>query len=509
VTSTDVVISGYGPVGQALAAFLGRRGHRVIVVERHPTAYPTPRAGHFDHEIMRLFQSLGIAEPVGAIVDPALRYELLDADGTTIAELPRRWQAPSGWEPSYHFYQPELERILDETARAQPGVEVMRGWEVEDWRQAGDEVRVGIRERADAGRRRELTARYLVGADGANSAVRERGRFTTEDLGFHADWLVVDVRFDGAPVPALPHTGQICDPSRPATVARLGGPYVRWEFMLVEGDDPVAIASPESVWKLLSPWAAPPDVEVIRSTVYTFRSVLAEPFRDGRALLAGDAAHLMPPFLGQGMCSGLRDAQTLSWMLDMVLRGDAPDALLDSYGPDRGPHARAYIEESVRIGRMVCETDPVRSAAIRKQMVQEPTVRPPFQPAAGAFRRGTGPLAGTLAWQPRVSGPDGSRLLDDVLGAGFHLLGGRGADDEWLDPDDARVLEQLGVRVAWLSPGAPYEPADDAFDRWLAAADTHVVLVRPDHVVYGQAATPAELHELIAGLRSDLGPVPC
>jgi 3-(3-hydroxy-phenyl)propionate hydroxylase len=142
-------------------------------------------------------------------------------------------------------------------------------------------------------------------------------------------------------------------------------------------------------------------------------------------------------------------------------------------------------------------------------MVQEPTVRPPFQPAAGAFRRGTGPLAGTLAWQPRVSGPDGSRLLDDVLGAGFHLLGGRGADDEWLDPDDARVLEQLGVRVAWLSPGAPYEPADDAFDRWLAAADTHVVLVRPDHVVYGQAATPAELHELIASLRSDLGPVPC
>ncbi len=332
----DVLVVGYGPVGQVLAALLGAAGHRVIVCERRHGRYETPRAGHFDHEIMRVFQSLGIADDVCRIADPARLYEFLDPDGTVIARLPRDWKAPSGWDASYHFYQPELEEVLDAAVRNQPSVEVRHGAAVTDLRQEAGHVTATLEDGTS------VTARYAVASDGANSRMRALCGIETTDLGFRGDWLVVDVRpRPEATAVNIPHTGQVLNPERPHHMGRVAHRYYRWEFMLVDGDDPDEMVTPARVWELLRPWIGPDDGELIRQTVYQFRSVVADTFRSGSILLAGDAAHVMPPFLGQGMSSGIRDAATLSWILDLVLTGRSTPDLLDLYTSSRRPHVMA------------------------------------------------------------------------------------------------------------------------------------------------------------------------
>ena len=497
--SADVVIVGYGPVGQTLAALLGSRGHTVVVCERHPGLYPTPRAGHFDHEVMRIFQSLGIAPAVAEVSSPARVYEFLDRDGTVISRLPRDWPAPSGWHASYHFYQPELERLLDERARGLRTVQVRRGTPVTGVTSSSQ----GALVHTDAG---DVSARFAVGADGANSVVRSSAGIAMEDLGFSADWLVVDVRIrDGRPVPGIPDTGQVCDPTRPSHMARLAGPFLRWEFMLVPGDDPIEMIRPERIWQLLRPWLAEADGELVRHAVYRFQSRLAERFGAGTALLAGDAAHLMPPFLGQGMCSGIRDAATLAWQLDLVLRGVAPADLLAGYGAARRPHVRSYIRESVRVGEVVCETDPVRAERNLAAMTSVSTMPPPFQPRIGAGFRADDPLAGQLSVQPCRRGDAGSPVrLDDRLGPGFQLL-----TTVPLAPEVAGLVSDLGPRLRLAhavigdGPEADFTDDDGAFRRWLAAAGVDAVVVRPDFYVYGTARTD-ELAALVRSLTSDL-----
>ncbi len=481
--SAEVVIVGYGPVGQTLAGLLGSLGHAVTVCERHEQLYPTPRAGHFDHEIMRIFQSLGIAADVAEISSPARVYEFLDKDGTVVSRLPRDWPAPSGWDASFHFYQPELERLLDARARSFSTVEVRRGLPVTGVTPTPDGVSVHTEDG-------DLDARFVVGADGANSVVRSSCDIALDDLGFSADWLVVDVRIrDGHPVPDIPDTGQVCDPARPSHMARLAGPYLRWEFMLVEGDDPLELTRPAGIWQLLKPWLAEADGELIRNAVYRFQSKVAENFRAGPVLLAGDAAHLMPPFLGQGMCSGIRDAAMVAWQLDLVLRGVAEPELLTDYGSARRPHVLSYIRESMRVGEIVCETDPLRAERNLAAMTSVSAVPPPFQPRIGSGYRSGDPLAGQLSWQPRVRQVDGSPgRLDDRLGAGFQLL-----TTAPLQPDAAAVAADLGARIRLASavvgdpPDADVADESGGFQAWLTGAGVDAVLVRPDFYVYGSA----------------------
>ncbi|MEV5411095.1 bifunctional 3-(3-hydroxy-phenyl)propionate/3-hydroxycinnamic acid hydroxylase [Thermopolyspora sp. NPDC052614] len=494
----DVLIVGYGPVGQTLAALLGRAGHRVVVCERRTGRYETPRAGHFDHEIMRVFQSLGIADEVRRIAEPARVYEFLDPDGAVISRLPRDWAAPSGWDASYHFYQPELEDVLDAAVHAMPTVDVRFDAAVTGLRQETDHVAVTL---ADGG---AVTARYVVGADGAGSTVRALCDIRTEDLGFRGDWLVVDVRpRPGAPALDIPDTGQVLNPARPNHMGRVAQRYFRWEFMLVDGDDPAEMVRPERVWDLLKPWIGPREGELIRQTVYRFRSIVADTFRDRSVLLAGDAAHVMPPFLGQGMSSGIRDAATLAWMFDLVLAGSADPGLLDLYTASRRPHVIAYIEESVRIGTTVCETDPVRAARHREAMRSATELPPPFEPPIGAGFRDGQPLAGRLAVQPLLRTGDGkAERSDDVLGHGFTLfsLG---------EPDAAAAaaVDDLGRAIGLRSVvigGEGIQEDGEALTGWMRKAGVTAVLVRPDFYVFGTAARLTDVPDLLAALRSDL-----
>lgn len=501
-TSYDVAIVGYGPVGQTLATLLGRQGWSVVVLDKQAGLYPLPRACHLDHEAMRILQAMGIAEEINSAVVPAREYLLLRPDLSVLSNLPRGWETPSGWEASYHFYQPEIEGIFDATAKSTPGVTVLQSTNVRTVSDLGDRVELTV-----DGAKEPIFTRFVVGADGANSLVREQARIDRDDLGFQATWVVVDVEMkEGAKAPDVPDTGQVLDPSQPSHMAWLGGDHYRWEFMIVDGADPVTAASPEKIWPKLELWISKDTATLLRSTTYTFQSLVAATFNQGRVLLAGDAAHLMPPFMGQGMISGMRDAMTLSWMLNEVLEGTAPVSFMDAYTDSRRPHVTEYIAESVRIGQMVCETDPVRAAIRDRKLEAQTEANPPFQPRLGAGFV-DGPLGGRLAVQPRIS--NGGALLDDILGPSFALLTICPAVLAGLSPTAGCRAEVLDVSVAAILAQEPGEAMPgvhslieqgNRFADWLGAAGAEWVLVRPDGYVYDAGTGTPALEESIGKL---------
>ena len=431
----DVAIVGYGPVGQALAALLGRAGHRVVVFERFQEIYRLPRAVHLDHEIMRLLQSLGLAEVLAEEMIPVHDYQWFGADGELLLRFDVEGLARSGWESDYMFFQPELEAAIDRHACAQPGVTVERGWVAEGLRGQGDGVELTLRrvERGGGGlasdrRVPDRARRWLVGADGANSFVREASGITRRDLGFQERWLVVDAEpHDMAALAHLPIASQWCDPDRPTTIVQSGPRHRRWEFMLLPDEQPSDFEDPDRVWSLLEPWYRPQDGPLTRSTVYEFRSMLADRMRTGHVLLVGDAAHLTPPFLGQGLCSGLRDAANVAWKLDLVLRGLASERLLDTIEAERQPQNEAVIRLAIELGKVLCQLDP-QAAAERDAMLRAAGPPPPLELApltAGLLHQPIGepdPLAGTLSVQGVVERAGRGGRFDDVVGGGFQLI---------------------------------------------------------------------------------------
>jgi len=517
----DVAIVGYGPVGQATAALLVRAGHRVAAFERFNEIYRLPRAVHIDHEIARLLQALGLANLIAERMIPLHEYRWFGADGEDLMTMKPRRPAPSGWEPDYLFFQPELEAALD-GACAEDGLTVERGWVGEELVDEGDGARLTLRrhEERQAGRldptdeTRTVRARWVIGADGANSFVRGSTGIARRDLGFAERWLVVDAEpHDMDSLASLPGACQWCDPGRPATHVHSGPRHHRWEFMLLPGERAEDFDDPDRVWSLLEPWYRPQDGLGTRSAVYEFRSMLAERMRAGRALLVGDAAHLTPPFLGQGLCSGLRDAANLAWKLDLVLRGMAPDALLDTVEAERQPQTEWVIRFAIELGKVLCELDPdaaaARDAAVRGADTPPPPVEFPAL-AGGVVNRPPGdhpdPLAGSLGVQGRVAVDGRKGLFDDVVGRGWALIAAGGDPLEPLDDDLRATLGTLGASSTSLDPGAPGGVADldGRLTAWLRDHGVYAVLVRPDFYVFGSAASRDALPALVNGLRAQL-----
>ena len=487
----EVVIVGYGPVGNTLAILLGQLGHSVVVLERRPGAYSLPRAVHFDHEVGRVLQSCGIGTELRRITEPVDIYEWRSGTGTTLLRFGRTGHSSSGWPLSSMFSQPALENLLDRRARSIPGVEIRRGTEVTGLEQTSKDVT--LRTAAHG----EVRARYVVGCDGAGSIVRELLSVPVCDLGFFYDWLVADVILTEPRVFDPPNL-QICDPARPATVVSGGPGRRRWEFMRLPDETLSELSEEARAWELLAGWGVHPgNARLERHAMYTFRARYAQRWRAGRVLLAGDAAHLMPPFAGQGMCAGIRDVANLAWKLDLVLGNRAAQALLDSYEQERLPSARAAIEFSIELGKVICVLDPAEAAARDEAMSAAVGPEPIEAPALPGIEAGiihaSSPAAGHLFVQGAVDG----RLFDDVHGAGWRLVS---ADPlaAPIDPEVSAWFESIGGKLVGL------DCCDEAGRSWFQAHSAAYALQRPDFHLYGTAADATAASRLVEDLRTDL-----
>ncbi|MEU9891493.1 bifunctional 3-(3-hydroxy-phenyl)propionate/3-hydroxycinnamic acid hydroxylase [Sphaerisporangium sp. NPDC051011] len=512
--TVDVVVIGYGPVGQATAALLGGRGHRVAVFERWPSLYGLARAGHVDHEIMRIFQSIGAAEAVERDAHLADRYVFRNAEGETLMAFDYSAQGISGWRSDYIVYQPRVEDALDAAVRACPSVTVHQGWEASDVRQDAEGVEVTVRRveydaagtRVHAGRPHTVRARYLVAADGANSSVRTRLGIAWHDLGFRSTWLVVDLVPTG-PMSFDFDNGQVCDPARPHCLFQLGKEHRRFEFAAIPGEDPARLAEEKTAWELMARYeVTPANARIERRAVYTFGSSIAQRWRSGRAFLVGDAAHLMPPFMGQGMCTGIRDAMNLAWRLDLVLTGRMEDELLDGYETERAPHAETLVRMSIAAGQVSCTFDP-EVAAARDEAFRTGTV-PPLDPfpalTAGLLTGGDDPVSGRLAPQGRIRQGGRTGLFDDLTGRGWILLSTRPVPG----PADDRVrdrLDRLGLRTIVVDEAAD---VDGGYASYFEAEDVAAIVYRPDFYVFGSARRAEDVPALLERLAAMLPPRP-
>jgi 2-polyprenyl-6-methoxyphenol hydroxylase-like FAD-dependent oxidoreductase len=343
----SVVIVGGGPVGLVMSLVLSKFGVENTVIERDVSVYGLPRAIVMDAEIRHSLGRLGISETLDPLLEEMVAADFVDSAnnklmgidlaGITLLDCP---------VVSKHF-QPMLDQALRHAASSY-GAHLLLGVRALETSVSTDAVRVTL----DDGS--VVQADYLIGCDGASSTVRKSQNIPLEDLGFDQDWLVVDLRLRNRASSGLPDvTRQVCDRHRPTTLVSGFQDYYRFEFQIQPDEDPERMCENEKVWELLQPWIRPDAADIVRKAAYRFHAVVATSMNNGRVLLAGDSAHQMPPFMGQGLNSGMRDAFNLGWKIAYVERGISSSRLLDTYSSERIPGARATVEQSVETGRLI------------------------------------------------------------------------------------------------------------------------------------------------------------
>ncbi|AHH18490.1 FAD-binding monooxygenase [Nocardia nova SH22a] len=536
-TDYDVVVVGLGPTGLTLANLLGRRGLSVLVLEREPEFYGMARAVYTDDEVMRIFQSAGVGEELAADMNVDSTVQWVRGDGRVLIQF-HQIDRPLSWPVVNFLYQPYLENTLERALDRYPHVTVRRGREVLDFDQDADGVNVEhalcrgtaygrLAADTDPATAERARAKFLVGCDGGRSVVRTRLGIEMSGTSFPERWLVVDLKAKEG-IDAfrhLPYFDFVCDPHLPVVSCPQPGGHHRFEFMLRESQTGEEMEDPDNVRRHIAAYVNPGEVEVLRRLVYTFNAVVADRWRDGRILIAGDAAHMTPQFVGQGMGSGVRDADNLAWKLTAIVKHGAGSTILDSYRTERAPHAKAMIDFSVfnkslvsvdnkllAVARDVALTAAVRTPGVGSWLRgAKMKPRPRFRPGAylGLPRGRWRGVAGTLSPQPQIRTYDGRHCrLDEALGMGFAVLGNGVDPRSALGEAQVEALRGLGTRFVTVYPigGRPQgEPGDgrtagnDCADvedhtgvltKWFgkAGVDTGgLVLLRPDRYVFGTA----------------------
>lgn len=511
----DVIISGFGPVGSVLAIFLARKGHKVAIFERWTERYPLPRAVCIDHEMLRMLRTLNLDNKLNDIIHAGGTYDWVNANWQPLVKVD--WGAATiSQESNVNFvHQPSLEKILEDEIKTISNIQLFLGYEVLEVSQEPDCTYLSA-QNIETQNVETFKAQYLVGADGANSLIRKSITSQWINKGFEADWLVVDV---------LPHNPddlkikgtaavQYCNPKRPTTIVPAGkkeGCYFRrWEFMRLPHETKEEMQTEAKAWELLAGWIKPENATLIRSAMYTFRSLIAEKWRNNRILIAGDACHVMPPFMGQGMCAGFRDAWNLSWKLDGVLKGNYSANILETYTRERKPHVEDVIDLSMYMGRIICVPDE-KEAQKRDESFFNGTAEP--MPEFPILTDGLisqkdqfNTLAGNIAPHGifKINGTE--TRLDQLAKQQFVLLTSKVVQ---LSQENTENLAQLNCKVVMLNCDDQtvengYQEKDDNIRNFMNEHKLEALLVRPDFYIYGTATHIAEVGELIESLSQNL-----
>ena len=349
----DVTIVGLGPAGGTLANLLAMHGFSILILDREKNFYPLPRAVHFDDEIMRVFQTIGITKDFlkHTIINKGTKF--VNSKDKVILDWPRPKKiTDNGWYPSYRFHQPDLEKKLRKKLKNYKKVSIEQNSEVKKIINSKNKVDITY---ANISNHKEYIVRskYLVGCDGANSITRKQMKTTMDNLGFTQRWAVVDLILKKKKNNLPDRTIQYSNPKQPATYCRNVGKRRRWEFAIKKNHSDKKVLSESYIWNFLKPWLKKSEAIIERKTIYTFESAIARKWRKGRVFIAGDAAHLMPPFMGQGMCAGIRDASNLAWKIANCLRNKFNETLLNTYQSERSLNVKEYIETTMRMGEFV------------------------------------------------------------------------------------------------------------------------------------------------------------
>jgi len=477
-----VVIVGAGPTGLTAATLLGQYGVECLVLERWGSVYPQPRAVALDDEVHRILARLGLRDDFAAISRPHQGLRLLDRRMRVLAEFRRDGEhGRHGYPEGSMFDQPELETILRSNLQQYASVTLRGSTEVTALTQAAGGVRIDVIDRITGGRDHVL-AEHVLGCDGANSLTRTSIGATMRDLKFTQRWLVVDVATD-ADLGHWEGVHQVCDPVRAATYMRVGQTRYRWEFRLTPGETAEHYRDITRLHPLITPWTKDIPAEalqIVRVAEYTFRGQVADRWRDRRVFLLGDAAHLTPPFIGQGMSAGLRDAMNLAWKLAGVLDGTLPETVLDTYELERKAHVRSMIRLAILLGTAMTGGGKLgnvvrRVVAPRWRLVpglrqrvmysQTPALRRSALVVRQRLRR---TLAGALCPNAVL---DGVVRFDDLAAGRFAIVTS-------VAPSAAQraAIEGRGAALVITRPGSELQ-------RWLRQGGAHAAVVRPDGTI--------------------------
>ena len=347
----DVIIVGLGPTGGTLANLLALNGFSILILEREKNLYALPRAVHFDDEIMRVFQTIGITKKFlkNTIINKGTKF--VNSNGKVLLDWPRpKSITENGWYPSYRFHQPDLEKNLRNRLKTFKKVKLMQNTEVTKIKNNKNSVDLFFKSKNKI---HKASSKYVIGCDGARSTTREQMGSVLDNLGFTQKWAVVDLILKKNKNKLPDRTIQYSNSERPATYCRNVGKRRRWEFAIQNNENEKEILSDKYIWNFLKPWLSPKEAYLERKAIYIFQSAIARKWRKGRIFIAGDAAHLMPPFMGQGMCAGIRDASNLAWKISLCIKNKHDGKFLDTYQTERFSNAKEYIETTMRMGEFV------------------------------------------------------------------------------------------------------------------------------------------------------------